>query len=148
VGEVACTGLHGANRLASTSLLEGLVWGIRAASHLAEYFRPELKCNPTLIRSWRYPEKEEPIDPALIYQDWATIRSTMWNYAGIIRTAKRLERARADLEYLKHRVDKFYQEAPMDPELVNLRHGLQVALLVTRAALGNPESRGAHFRLD
>ncbi|HNS05355.1 MAG TPA: L-aspartate oxidase, partial [Candidatus Saccharicenans sp.] len=77
-----------------------------------------------------------------------TIRSTMWNYAGIIRTTKRLERARADLEYLQHRVDKFYQEAPMDPELVDLRHGLQVALLITRAALANPESRGAHFRLN
>ncbi|MDD8019727.1 MAG: L-aspartate oxidase [Acidobacteriota bacterium] len=148
VGEVACTGLHGANRLASTSLLEGLVWGIIVARYLAEHFEPALSGYPGHIRSWRYPEQEEPIDPALIYQDWATIRSTMWNYAGIIRTAKRLERARADLEYLKHRVDKFYQEAPMDPQLVELRHGLQVALMITLAALANPESRGAHFRLD
>jgi len=148
VGEVSCTGLHGANRLGSTSLLEGLVWGIRAARDISENFQPQLRCRPGLIRSWRYPEREEAIDPALIYQDWATIRSTMWNYAGIIRTTKRLERARADLEYLQHRVDKFYQEAPMDPELVDLRHGLQVALLITRAALANPESRGAHFRLN
>ncbi|MBP6908956.1 MAG: L-aspartate oxidase [Candidatus Saccharicenans sp.] len=148
VGEVACTGLHGANRLGSTSLLEGLVWGTRAVSQIAETFEPQLRCDPGLIRAWRYPEKEEPIDPALIYQDWATIRSTMWNYAGIIRTTKRLERARADLEYLQHRIDKFYQEAPMDPQLVDLRHGLLVALLITRAALANPESKGAHYRLN
>ncbi|HEK84931.1 MAG TPA: L-aspartate oxidase [Candidatus Aminicenantes bacterium] len=147
-GEVACTGVHGANRLASTSLLEGLVWGTRVAQHIAENFRPELPCNPSQIHPWYYPKNEEPVDPALIHQDWATIRSTMWNYAGIIRTSKRLERARADLEYLKHRVDKFYQEAPMDPEIVDLRHGLLVALMITYAAIANPESRGAHFRQD
>jgi L-aspartate oxidase len=145
VGEVACTGVHGANRLASTSLLEGLVWGTRAAQHLSQHFEPSLPCDPSDIHPWYYPEKEEEIDPALIHQDWATIRTTMWNYAGIIRTRKRLERARADLEYLKHRVDKFYTEAPMDPEIVDLRHGLQVALMITYAALSNPESRGAHY---
>ncbi|MBC7361049.1 MAG: L-aspartate oxidase [Candidatus Aminicenantes bacterium] len=148
VGEVACTGVHGANRLASTSLLEGLVWGVRAAQHIADHFEPSLPCDPSQIHPWYYPENEEEIDPALIHQDWATIRTTMWNYAGIIRTTKRLERARADLEYLKHRIDKFYKEAPMDPEIVDLRHGLQVALMITYAALANPESRGAHFRRD
>jgi len=147
-GEVACSGVHGANRLASTSLLEGLVWAIRAVKHIADHFEPSFPCNPSLIRPWYYPENEEAIDPALILQDWATIRSTMWNYAGIIRTAKRLERARADLEYLKHRIDKFYKEAPMDPEIVGLRHGIQVALMITRAALANTESRGCHFRQD
>jgi len=145
VGEVACTGVHGANRLASTSLLEGLVWGTRAAQHLSKNFEPNLPCDPSDIHPWYYPEKEEEIDPALIHQDWETIRTTMWNYAGIIRTTKRLERAKADLEYLKHRVDKFYKEAPMDAEIVDLRHGLQVALMITCAALANPESRGAHF---
>ncbi|MDI6699369.1 MAG: L-aspartate oxidase [Candidatus Saccharicenans sp.] len=147
-GEVACSGVHGANRLASTSLLEGLVWGIRAVRHIADHFEPALAGNPALICPWYYPESEEEIDPALIHQDWATIRSTMWNYAGIIRTAKRLERARADLEYLKHRIDKFYREAPMDPEIVDLRHGIQVALMITRAALANTESRGCHYRQD
>ncbi len=146
VGEVACTGLHGANRLASTSLLEGLVWGVRAIKHIAEHFQPGFPYNPEKIHPWYYPEREEEIDPALIHQDWMTIRSTMWNYAGIIRTRKRLERALADLEYLKHRIDRFYREAPMDPEIVELRHGIQVALMITRAALANPESRGCHFR--
>ena len=146
VGEVACTGVHGANRLASTSLLEGLVWGRRAAKHISENYDPGLACNPDEIHPWYYPADGEEIDPALIHQDWATIRSTMWNYAGIVRTARRLERARADLEYLKHRIDRFYKEAPMDPKLVDLRHGIQVALMITYAALANPQSRGAHYR--
>jgi L-aspartate oxidase len=148
VGEVACTGVHGANRLASTSLLESLVWGIRAAKDITSRFQPGLPIDPSQIHPWYYPENEEEIDPTLIHQDWATIRSTMWNYAGIIRTRKRLERARADLEYLKHRIDRFYREAPMDPEIVDLRHGIQVALMITYAALSNPESRGCHYRQD
>jgi L-aspartate oxidase len=69
----------------------------------------------------------------------------MWNYAGIIRTTKRLERARADLNYLHHRIVKFYKEARMDANVVDLKHGIQVALLITYAALGNPIGRGSHY---
>jgi L-aspartate oxidase len=148
VGEVSCTGLHGANRLASTSLLEGLVWGTRAGRRIAERFEPALSYRPSDIHPWYYPRREEEIDPALVQQDWLTIRSTLWNYAGIIRTSKRLERARADLEYLGHRIEKFYREAQMDTEIVGLRNGILVALMITRAALSNPVSRGAHFRRD
>jgi len=145
VGEVSCTGLHGANRLASTSLLEGLVWGTRAGRHIAERFDPAVRYQESKIHKWYYPTVEEAIDPALINQDWLTIRTTMWNYAGIIRTHKRLERAKADLEYLRHRIEKFYQEAGMDPKVVGLKHGIQVALMITHAALANPVSLGAHF---
>jgi len=145
VGEVSCTGLHGANRLASTSLLEGLVWGKRAAGDIVANFASGFSARISDIHRWYYPRVEEEIDPALVYQDWLTIRSTMWNYAGIIRTRKRLERAKSDLEYLQHRVEKFYREARMDASVVGLRHGLQVALMITRAALANPVSRGAHF---
>ncbi len=148
VGEVSCTGLHGANRLASTSLLEGLVWGTRAARDIADRGEPSLVCRPEEIHPWYYPEKEEEFDPALVNQDWSTIRSTMWNYAGIIRTTKRLERARADLEYLRHRIEKFYREARMDSKIVGLKHGIEVALMITHAALANPVSLGAHFRKD
>lgn len=144
-GEVSCTGLHGANRLASTSLLEGLVWGKRAAADIAGNFGAVSLPKVAGIHRWYYPRVEEETDPALVHQDWLTIRSTMWNYAGIIRTRKRLERAKADLEYLQHRVEKFYQEARMDASVVGLRQGLQVALMITRAALANPVSRGAHF---
>lgn len=145
VGEVSCTGVHGANRLASTSLLEGLVWGTRAAQHIASHFNPVLDSVVADIHQWYYPEKEEETDPALINQDWISIRSTMWNYAGIIRTPKRLERARADLDYLHHRIVKFYKESRMDSNVVGLKHGIQVALLITYAALGNPISRGSHY---
>ncbi len=145
VGEVACTGLHGANRLASTSLLEGLIWGTRAAQHITAHFNPTLSYNPSEIHEWYYPQEEEEIDPALINQDWLVIRATMWNYAGIIRTPKRLERARADLDYLRHRIEKFYKEARMDAKIVGLKHGIQVAQLITTAAINNPISRGAHF---
>jgi L-aspartate oxidase len=148
VGEVSCTGVHGANRLASTSLLEGLVWGTRAAKHIAENFDRAVPYRESDIHKWYYPEKGEAIDPALINQDWLTIRSTMWNYAGIIRTRKRLERAKADLEYLRHRIEKFYKEAAMDTKIVGLKHGIQVALMITHAALANPVSLGAHFRKD
>jgi L-aspartate oxidase len=145
VGEVSCTGLHGANRLASTSLLEGLVWGTRAACQITAAFDPSKPYKASDIHHWYYPEKEEEIDPALIHQDWLTIRSTMWNYAGIIRTRKRLERAKSDLEYLRHRIESFYREARMDAKIVGLRHGIEVALMITHAALANPVSRGAHF---
>jgi len=145
VGEAACTGLHGANRLASTSLLEGLIWGTRAAQHIAAHFNQALSYEPSEIHEWYYPPEEEEIDPALINQDWLVIRTTMWNYAGIIRTPKRLERAKADLDYLRHRIEKFYKEAKMDAKIVSLKHGIQVAQLITSAAINNPISRGAHF---
>lgn len=145
VGETACTGVHGANRLASTSLLEGLVWGTRAARALAENLPSVPLFKPSEIHPWYYPRNEEEIDPALINQDWLSIRSTLWNYAGIIRTRKRLERAKADLEYLNHRIEKFYREVHMDENVVALRQGIQVALLITQASLSNPVSRGAHF---
>lgn len=144
-GEVACTGVHGANRLASTSLLEGLVWGTRAARDIVERFDDSRPYKASEIHRWYHPKKEEAVDPALVNQDWRTIRSTMWNYAGIIRTRKRLERAKSDLEYLSHRIEKFYQAARLEPALVGLRHGILVALMITRAALSNPNSRGAHF---
>ncbi len=145
VGEVACTGVHGANRLASTSLLEGLVWGTRAAQDIAERFDDSRPYRASEIHRWYRPKREEVVDPALINQDWLTIRSTVWNYAGIIRTRKRLNRAKSDLEYLSHRIEKFYQAARLEPALIGLRHGILVALMITRAALANPVSRGAHF---
>lgn len=145
VGEVSCTGVHGANRLASTSLLEGLVWGTRASRFISEHFPSKRPYQPSEIHEWYYPQVQETIDPALIHQDWLTIRSTMWNYAGIIRTKKRLERAQADLSYLAHRIQKFYRETEMDPKIVGLKHGIQVAMLITNAALNNPISRGAHY---
>jgi L-aspartate oxidase len=144
-GEVSATGIHGANRLASTSMLEGLVWGIRAAKNIAAHFEGEKPYKESEIPSWQFPEKEEEVDPALIQQDWLSIKSTMWNYVGIIRTLKRLERGTADLRYLKNRIDDFYRKAHLTPLVLNLRSGIQTALIVANAAFANRTSKGAHY---
>lgn len=146
-GEVACTGLHGANRLASTSLLEGLVWGARAARHIDETYDEEPRLHFKNIPPWRYTGVED-VDPALIQQDWLDIRATMWNYAGIVRTARRLERALADLGYLRHRIEQFYRTANLNDDLIGLRNGIMVAIIVVQAALRNKTSRGCHYRKD
>lgn len=144
-GEVSGTGLHGANRLASTSLLEGLVWGIRAAKDIANHFDGTKSYKESDIPAWIYPDKEEEVDPALVHQDWLSIRSTMWNYVGIVRTVKRLERAKADMGYLLNRMNEFYRKAHIGPLLLGLRNGIQTALVVVEAAFHNRISRGTHY---
>jgi L-aspartate oxidase len=145
VGEVSATGLHGANRLASTSLLEGLVWGIRAGRNIAANFQHTKTYKESEIPEWIYPDKEEDEDPALVHQDWLYMRSTMWNYVGIVRTVKRLERATADLQYLANRIDDFYRKVHLNGYIVSLRNGVETALLVARAAFTNRKSTGSHF---
>jgi L-aspartate oxidase len=146
-GEVACTGLHGANRLASTSLLEGLLWGFRGAEAAVREL-PGALPDPGDLAEWRMPEAPEPTDPLLIEQDWGLIRSTLWNYAGIVRTGDRLQRAKADMHYLAHRIERFYHESSLNRELLELRSGILCARLILNAALQNPESRGCHYRVD
>ncbi len=147
-GEVACNGLHGANRLASTSLLEGLVFGSRcarsAAASLARGVK-DWKRASSAIHDWEAPRAAVEADPALLIQDALLVRSTMWNYAGIRRTRERLLRARADLHYLRHRVEKFYKEATITDDLLGLRNLVQAALLVIGAAIRNQVSSGCHF---
>jgi L-aspartate oxidase len=147
-GEVACTGLHGANRLASTSLLEGLLWGTRGAEAAVRELREVALPDPGELATWRMPEAPQDTDPLLIDQDWGLIRSTLWNYAGIVRTDARLVRAKADLHYLAHRIERFYHEAALSRELLELRSGIICARLILNAALQNPESRGCHYRVD
>ncbi len=146
VGEVSCTGLHGANRLASTSLLECLVWGTRAGQQAAEecssadhYYLPE-------ISPWQY--ETEPVDPALIAQDWLTIRQTMWNYVGLVRSRRRLDRAQQILRELHLEIGRFYARSELSDALISLRHGVQASLVVLLAALEARESRGCHYRVD
>ncbi len=146
VGEVACTGLHGANRLASTSLLECLVWGTRAGARSAErithggdFYFPE-------IAGWRY--EHEPADPALISQDWLTIQHTMWNYVGLIRSEKRLNRAMRILRELDLEIARFYEKCEISDSIIGLRNGILTALLILEAADQSHESRGCHYRID
>jgi len=147
VGEVACTGLHGANRLASTSLLEGLVFGVRAAKVIAsepsdadQYFEE--------IPLWNDGGLVEEQDPVLLNQDWVTVKYTAWNYAGIVRSTKRLTRARSDLNYLASRVEKFYRETRLSRRLIELRNGILTARIITQSAHRNAVSRGCHYRKD
>jgi len=147
-GEVSCTGLHGANRLASTSLLEGLLWGFRGAEAAVRELQGAATPSLEDLAPWRMPEAPQETDPLLIEQDWGLIRSTLWNYAGIIRTEARLHRAKADLHYLAHRIERFYHEARLSRNLLELRSGLLCARLILNAALQNPESRGCHYRMD
>ncbi len=147
VGEVSCTGLHGANRLASTSLLEGLLWGYRAAQAAVSEC-PDVHLDPASFHSWRPISSPMPPDPVLIEQDWNNIRTTLWNYAGIVRNFARLDRARGDMGHLYHRIEAFYRTAPISRSMLELRNGILCARLILKAALQNPESRGCHFRLD
>ncbi len=146
VGEVSCTGVQGANRLASVSLLEGLVWGVKSAEDITACIAKEkIPYVIAEIPAWKYPHPQEKLDPALVWQDMTTIRYIMWNYSGIIRTTKRLERARSDLDYLRYRIIKFYQKTEMINSIIDLRDSVQTALLVVNSALRNKTSRGAHF---
>lgn len=150
-GECSCTGVHGANRLASTSLLEGLVWGIAAGRDLASRVGRRTVLSRRLMDSipdWVHLADEENEDPALIAQDWATIRSTMWNYVGITRTESRLRRAYEDMRALDKRLHDFYKRTRVTKELVQLFHGCQAAGIVTLAAHLNRVSAGCHYRVD
>lgn len=146
VGEVSCTGLHGANRLASTSLLECLVWGTRAGADAAAGILKDKNYYLPRIVPWRY--EHEAVDPALIAQDWLTIQQTMWNYVGLIRSEKRLNRAYEILRELDEEISRFYERAEMTDEMIGLRNGIQTARLVLLAAKECRESRGCHYRVD
>jgi L-aspartate oxidase len=149
VGECSCTGLHGANRLASTSLLEALLWGHSAGRHIAGQSPRPL--SPRLLDSipdWESPGCEQNDDPALLAQDWSSIRHTMWNYVGITRTAGRLRRAFADLRDQSGHLHDFYKRTPLSKPLIDLFHGSHTAYIITQAALRNPVSRGCHYRAD
>ena len=146
VGEVSCTGIHGANRLASTSLLEGLLWGWRAGKAAAREARRTGDRPLPDVRPWQ-PE-HEAVDPALIAQDWMVIRHTMWNYVGLQRSENRLDRAGRILTELQAEIEDFYRRGEMSDDLVGLRNGVQTALAIRRAASDNRVSRGCHYRED
>jgi len=146
VGEVSCTGLHGANRLASTSLLECLVWGTRAGEDAAVSIARDGRYYLPAIDPWQH--ETEPVDPALVAQDWLTIRQTMWNYVGLVRSRKRLDRAHQILRELHLEIGRFYAQAELGDALIGLRNGVQTALVVLLAAIEARSSAGAHYRID
>ena len=145
IGEASCTGVHGANRLASTSLLEGLVWGVRAGHDIAAHLPAALRLDPAQIPSWKDDGLEDP-DPALIRQDMSAIKQVMWNYVGLIRTTSRLSRALSELRHLETEILHFYRRSRLTDELIGLRHAIRSAILVAEAAWENKRSMGAHYR--
>jgi L-aspartate oxidase len=145
VGEVSCTGLHGANRLASTSLLEGLVWGRRAAEDIIQSLPAHLPAVAGDIPPWE-DYGSEPPDPALISQDLSSIKHIMWNYVGLVRTTNRLSRAIRELRALETETERFYRIAQITDGLIGLRNAVRTATIVTMAAWENKASMGCHYR--
>ncbi|NUO18682.1 L-aspartate oxidase [bacterium] len=146
IGEVACTGLHGANRLASNSLLEAIVFAANAAEDCERWLHecPELPPADAWSSEGTHTEHEA----VLLIHNLEEIRRTMWNYVGIVRSTRRLKRAQARLELLTKEIADFYQRTRVSPDLVELRNLVLVAELIVRSALARKESRGLHYSTD
>jgi L-aspartate oxidase len=145
-GEVTQSGLHGANRLASNSLLECLVFGDACAAHIEANW--ESLPPPPGIRAWDESRVTDSDEEVVIAQCWREIRQFMWNFVGIVRTTKRLERAKHRIDLLRQEVEDYYSHFRVTPDLIELRNLVEVADLIIRSALTRKESRGLHYTLD
>ena len=145
-GECTQSGLHGANRLASNSLLECFVFGEAAAKSIAE--RWDALPSVPAIQPWDESRVTDSDEEVVIKQSWTEIRRFMWNYVGIVRTTKRLERAQHRIQMMTAEVEDYYGHFRVTPDLIELRNLLQTADLIVRSALHRKESRGLHFTLD
>jgi len=150
VGEISCTGVHGANRLASTSLLEGLVWGNRTAVRIEESLNQGqlMRTEFDNVPSWDESGLVADADPALIQGDMQNIQNIMWHYVGLVRSAERLSRAIRELRHLWNEIETFYRTTKLDDGLIGLRNAVEVALIVAQAARHNRQSSGCHYRQD
>jgi L-aspartate oxidase len=145
-GEVTQSGLHGANRLASNSLLECFVFGEAAARHIAEHW-DELPAPPP-IRAWDESRVSDSDEEVVVQHNWREIRRFMWDFVGIVRTTKRLERAQHRIALLRRETEDYYGNFRVTPDLIELRNLVEVADLIVRSALSRKESRGLHYTLD
>jgi L-aspartate oxidase len=144
IGECAFTGLHGANRLASNSLLEGMVFSHRAAAAVRELPRHR----PAQVASWSSGDATDSNDQIVVSLNWEEIRRFMWSYVGIVRSDKRLERARRRIEILRDEIREYYLDFKVTSDLIELRNLALVAHLIIESARRRKESRGLHYTLD
>jgi L-aspartate oxidase len=144
VGETAYTGLHGANRLASNSLLECVVLGRAAAMDIES--QPTIK-SPALP-AWDESRVTDADEEVVITQNWDELRRAMWNFVGIVRTTKRLERAQHRIALLKEEINEYYANFRITRDLLELRNLVEVASLIVSSAMARKESRGLHYSLD
>jgi L-aspartate oxidase len=145
-GEVTQSGLHGANRLASNSVLECLVFGLATARHINAHW-DDLQ-PPPAIRPWDESRVTHSDEEVVVHHNWSEIRRFMWDYVGIVRTTKRLERALNRVNLLRQETADYYGNFRVTPDLVELRNLVEVAGLIVRSALARKESRGLHYTLD
>ncbi len=146
IGECANTGLHGANRLASNSLLECLVFGVSAAQDIMAKFAQWP--TPDVAAPWDESRVRDSDEEIVITHNWAELRQFMWDYVGIVRTTKRLERAKHRADLLMSEIHDYYGNFRISRDLLELRNLVQVASLIVRSALARKESRGLHMTLD
>ncbi|UXJ58705.1 L-aspartate oxidase [Acinetobacter baylyi] len=146
IGETSYTGLHGANRMASNSLLECFVYGLSAAEDIQQKFEQDF--NLPNIPEWDDSQVTDADEDVVILQNWDELRSTMWNYVGIVRTTKRLQRALHRIEMLKREITEYYQDYRVSKNLIELRNLVLVSEMIVRCAMQRKESRGLHYTLD
>ena len=147
IGEAACTGLHGANRLASNSLLEGLVSAGLLSRRLQEMMPTDLHSHST-IPDWESYHAVPSDEAVVVEHNWNEVRTCMWDYVGIVRTDKRLERARRRIQNLRNEIREYYLDYLVTPDVLELRNLATIAELVIRCARRRKESRGLHYTLD
>ena len=148
VGEVTCTGLHGANRLASNSLLEGLVYGHRSAVAARASLDTMPRVEPAKVPDWDVGEAVPSDEAVVVSQNWDEIRRFMWNYVGIVRTDRRLRRASRRIAMLQDEIREYYWAHLVNRDMLELRNIADVAELIIRCAGARKESRGLHYNLD